>query len=88
MSDAPAGHRPRLLRGVRGLRDQGAARRRPAPDSGRTELAEAACEIEIDVLGRKVGKQDQYAAAFGGVRAYTFHPDGRWRPASSSCRTR
>jgi D-glycero-alpha-D-manno-heptose-7-phosphate kinase len=38
-------------------------------------LAEAACEIEIDVLGRRIGKQDQYAAAFGGVRAYTFNPD-------------
>ena len=38
-------------------------------------LAEAACEIEIDVLERSVGKQDQYAAAFGGVRAYTFHAD-------------
>jgi D-glycero-alpha-D-manno-heptose-7-phosphate kinase len=42
-------------------------------DPGR--LAEAACEIEIDLLERKVGKQDQYAAAFGGVRAYTFNPD-------------
>jgi D-glycero-alpha-D-manno-heptose-7-phosphate kinase len=39
------------------------------------ELAEAACEIEIDVLGRMVGKQDQYAAAYGGVRAYTFNAD-------------
>jgi D-glycero-alpha-D-manno-heptose-7-phosphate kinase len=39
------------------------------------ELAEAACAIEIDVLERSVGKQDQYAAAFGGVRAYTFHRD-------------
>jgi len=39
------------------------------------ELAEAACEIEIDVLERQIGKQDQYAAAFGGVRSYTFHPD-------------
>ena len=39
------------------------------------ELAEAACEIEIDVLGRTVGKQDQYAAAHGGVRAYSFNPD-------------
>jgi D-glycero-alpha-D-manno-heptose-7-phosphate kinase len=39
------------------------------------ELAEAASAIEIDILGRPVGKQDQYAAAFGGVRAYTFNPD-------------
>jgi D-glycero-alpha-D-manno-heptose-7-phosphate kinase len=44
-------------------------------DTEPAELAEAACEIEIDVLGRAVGKQDQYAAAFGGVRAYTFNPD-------------
>ncbi len=48
-----------------------ASGRRSAPG----ELAEAACEIEIDVLGRTVGKQDQYAAAHGGVRAYTFNPD-------------
>ena len=39
------------------------------------EVAEAACELEIDLLGRAVGKQDQYAAAFGGVRAYTFNLD-------------
>jgi D-glycero-alpha-D-manno-heptose-7-phosphate kinase len=44
-------------------------------ESSPAELAEAACSIEIDVLGRTVGKQDQYAAAFGGVRAYTFNPD-------------
>lgn len=39
-------------------------------------LAEAACTIEIDVLGEPVGKQDQYVAAHGGICAYTFHPDG------------
>jgi D-glycero-alpha-D-manno-heptose-7-phosphate kinase len=39
-------------------------------------LAEAACEIEIDRMGRTVGKQDQYAAAHGGVRSYTFEPGG------------
>jgi D-glycero-alpha-D-manno-heptose-7-phosphate kinase len=44
-------------------------------DSVPAELAEAACEIELGALGRTVGKQDQYAAAFGGVRAYTFNPD-------------
>src|SRR5829696_2079620 len=43
----------------------------------RAELAEAACHLEIDVVGRAIGKQDQYAAAFGGVRAYRFEPDGR-----------
>jgi D-glycero-alpha-D-manno-heptose-7-phosphate kinase len=40
------------------------------------ELAAAACEIEIDVLGEPVGKQDPYVAAHGGICAYTFHPDG------------
>jgi D-glycero-alpha-D-manno-heptose-7-phosphate kinase len=41
------------------------------------ELAELACTIEIDRLGEPIGKQDQYAAAFGGVTCFTFHPDGR-----------
>lgn len=41
------------------------------------DLAEAACEIEMDVLGEPVGKQDPYVAAHGGICAYTFHPDGR-----------
>lgn len=41
-----------------------------------SELAEAACEIEIDVLGEPVGKQDPYVAAHGGICAYTFNPDG------------
>ena len=39
-------------------------------------LAESACHIEIDVLGEPVGKQDQYAAAHGGICSYTFHNDG------------
>lgn len=41
------------------------------------DLAERACEIEIDFLKEPVGKQDQYVAAHGGICAYTFHPDGR-----------
>jgi D-glycero-alpha-D-manno-heptose-7-phosphate kinase len=39
-------------------------------------LAEAACEIEIDVLKEPVGKQDPYVAAHGGICSYTFHADG------------
>jgi D-glycero-alpha-D-manno-heptose-7-phosphate kinase len=39
-------------------------------------IAEAACEIEIDVLGDPVGKQDQYVAAHGGICAYTYNSDG------------
>ncbi|MCY7360484.1 MAG: sugar kinase, partial [Ignavibacteria bacterium] len=41
-----------------------------------TELAECACKIEIDILKEPIGKQDQYAAAFGGFNAYTFHKNG------------
>jgi len=40
-----------------------------------TELAELACDIEINKLAEPVGKQDQYAAAFGGVTCFDFHPD-------------
>jgi D-glycero-alpha-D-manno-heptose-7-phosphate kinase len=39
-------------------------------------LAESACHIEIDVLGEPIGKQDQYAAAHGGICGYTFNEDG------------
>jgi D-glycero-alpha-D-manno-heptose-7-phosphate kinase len=38
-------------------------------------LARESCEIEIDVLGKPIGKQDQYIAAFGGLRVIQFHPD-------------
>ena len=39
-------------------------------------LAEQACRIEIDILGKPIGKQDQYAAAFGGMNYIRFNPDG------------
>ncbi len=39
------------------------------------QLAEKACEIEIDILQKPIGKQDQYIAAFGGVNKFTFNPD-------------
>ena len=31
------------------------------------DLAEEACKIEIDLIGKPIGKQDQYASAFGGI---------------------
>jgi D-glycero-alpha-D-manno-heptose-7-phosphate kinase len=42
-------------------------------------LAEQACHVEIDLLGRPVGKQDQYIAAFGGFTCLEFCPDGEVR---------
>jgi D-glycero-alpha-D-manno-heptose-7-phosphate kinase len=39
------------------------------------ELARLACKIEIDILGRAVGKQDQYIAAYGGITCFQFNPD-------------
>ena len=41
------------------------------------ELAELACEIEMEKLKEPIGKQDQYIAAFGGLTCFTFQPDGR-----------
>jgi D-glycero-alpha-D-manno-heptose-7-phosphate kinase len=43
----------------------------------RQELAEQACRIEIDVLGKPIGKQDQYVAAYGGLNCLEFQPDDR-----------
>ena len=40
------------------------------------QLAEEAARIEIDILERPVGKQDHYAAAFGGLNAIRFYGDG------------
>ncbi len=40
------------------------------------ELAEEACEIEINRLGEPIGKQDQYIAAYGGLTCFQFSPSG------------
>jgi D-glycero-alpha-D-manno-heptose-7-phosphate kinase len=40
------------------------------------QLAEEATHIEINVLKEPVGKQDQYAAAFGGLNFFRFNPGG------------
>ncbi len=45
-------------------------------DLGSAEVGELACYIEIDKMGMPVGKQDQYAAAFGGLNCITFSRDG------------
>ncbi|HSO66715.1 MAG TPA: GHMP kinase [Desulfatirhabdiaceae bacterium] len=36
-------------------------------------LARDACRIEIDILNKPIGRQDQYAAAYGGVNQFIFH---------------
>lgn len=41
------------------------------------ELAEWACRIEIDRCGKPIGKQDQYAAAYGGICDLRFGPGDR-----------
>jgi D-glycero-alpha-D-manno-heptose-7-phosphate kinase len=38
------------------------------------ELAERACTIEIELCGKRIGKQDQYIAALGGIRDLHFGP--------------
>jgi D-glycero-alpha-D-manno-heptose-7-phosphate kinase len=76
MSDIPAGtglgssgsFTTALLRALSELRNDGAQRE---------FLAEQACHIEMDLLEEPVGKQDQYIAAFGGITAFTIHPDGK-----------
>lgn len=39
-------------------------------------LADLAAHLEVDVLGRNIGKQDHYAAAYGNLNVFTFHKDG------------
>lgn len=43
--------------------------------TGPGTLAEQACQLEIERLGKPIGKQDQYAAAFGGMNYIRFNPD-------------
>src|SRR5580658_5414757 len=42
---------------------------------GRQHLAELACRLEIDILRKPIGRQDQYASVFGGLNYIRFNPD-------------
>jgi D-glycero-alpha-D-manno-heptose-7-phosphate kinase len=44
-----------------------------------TQIAEEACQVEIDILKSPIGKQDQYAAAFGGLNYYDIDQAGKFR---------
>lgn len=39
------------------------------------KLAQEACAIELEILGKPIGLQDQYIAAYGGLRFFEFNPD-------------
>ncbi len=39
------------------------------------QLAREACEIEIGLCKKPIGKQDQYISAYGGLNQIVFHPD-------------
>jgi D-glycero-alpha-D-manno-heptose-7-phosphate kinase len=41
------------------------------------ELAEQACDIELNRLKEPIGKQDQYIAAYGGLTCFNFLPSGK-----------
>ena len=40
------------------------------------QLAEEACKIEIEIMGAPIGRQDQYAASFGGINSISFGKGG------------
>lgn len=42
---------------------------------GHERLAQEACQIEIDRLAKPIGRQDQYAAAYGGINYIRFNSD-------------
>jgi D-glycero-alpha-D-manno-heptose-7-phosphate kinase len=42
----------------------------------KSEIAELAAKVEIDLLKEPIGKQDQYAASFGGINTVKFLPNG------------
>jgi D-glycero-alpha-D-manno-heptose-7-phosphate kinase len=53
---------------------------------GRDRLAELACRLEIEILGKPIGRQDQYAAVFGGLNYIRFNPDDTVNVEPVPCR--
>lgn len=51
-------------------------------------LAREACDLEINVCGEPIGKQDQYAAAYGGLKLYEFLGDESVRVTPIICKPR
>ena len=41
------------------------------------QLAEEACQVELEMLSKPIGKQDQYSASFGGINFIEFQKSGR-----------
>jgi D-glycero-alpha-D-manno-heptose-7-phosphate kinase len=50
------------------------------------KLAQESCTIEIERCGEPIGKQDQYAAAFGGFNLILFNPDDSVSVESIICK--
>lgn len=50
-------------------------------------IAEEACRIEIDILKKPIGRQDQYAAAYGGLNYIRFRPDSTVDVEPVACRS-
>ena len=48
------------------------------------QLAEKACKLEIDILKKPVGKQDQYMAAFGGLTVLDISKNGKVKVRKAS----
>jgi D-glycero-alpha-D-manno-heptose-7-phosphate kinase len=51
---------------------------------GYQELAEEACHLEIDLLQKPIGKQDQYMAAFGGLTVLEIDNHGQVKVSSAN----
>ncbi len=56
-----------LLNGLHAIRGE---------DVSPVQIAEEACQAEIEILKSPIGKQDQYAAAFGGINYFEFRENG------------